>query len=656
MTNWLETIDKPADLRKLTSDQLEQLAREIRRYLVTSVAKTGGHLGPNLGVVELSIALHRVFDCPKDSLIFDTGHQSYVHKLLTGRRDFSTLRQEDGLSGYPSRAESPCDIMENSHASTSLAWADGISRANDLLGRDGHVIAVIGDGALTGGLAWEALNNISSSEKRRLIIVVNDNGRSYAPTIGGLAHHLDALRVNPQYNRFLEWGKQTLQAHGKLGQLAYETLHGVKTGIKDIVAPQAMFEDLGIKYIGPVDGHDITALEFAFSRVKNTNEPVIVHVITKKGHGYSPAEDNEADRFHSVGPIHPETGLPIDPQRFEWSAVFADEIVHLARRQKDIVGITAAMMEPVGLLPFKQAFPDRVFDVGIAEQEAVAAAAGMAYAGLHPVFAVYSTFLNRAYDQILLDAALHHAGITIVEDRAGITGSDGPSHNGMWDIAMLSTVPTLRLAAPRDEATLRDELGEAVLIDNAPTVLRYPKGSLPAPISALERIGSFDLLYRSETSPSSQTGPGAPTSDTPGASNPAGPGAQPTSRERLIILATGAFAGTGIEVGKNLAGEFALEVIDPRWLLPVAGDLVEYLAPADWVVTLEDGLVEGGFGAGVRQALVKAGYYQPVLTFGVPREFLPHATRDSLLKQIGLTPEQITNSILRATYSRRSAV
>ncbi len=433
----LPCVRKPADLDRLTSEQLVTLASEIRQHLVASVARTGGHLGPNLGVVELTIALHRTFRSPRDTIVFDTGHQAYVHKLLTGRQDFTHLRERGGLSGYPSRAESVHDVVENSHASTSLSWADGIARANHLQGHDErHVVAVIGDGAMTGGMAWEALDNIADSSDRHLVIVVNDNGRSYAPTIGGLAHHLDALRTNPGYERVLSGVKRTLLSQGAPGRAAFDALHGLKRGLKDVLVPSAFFEDLGIKYTGPVDGHDITAVEFALTRAREYAEPVIVHVITEKGRGYTPAEEHVPDRFHAVGQIHPETGLPVVAERFGWTAVFAEEIVSLARGDERIVGVTAAMQAPVGLQPLADEMPTRVIDVGIAEQHALTFSAGLAFAGMHPVVALYATFLNRAFDQVLMDVALHRAGVTIVLDRAGITGTDGASHNGMWDMAL----------------------------------------------------------------------------------------------------------------------------------------------------------------------------------------------------------------------------
>nr|WP_208405185.1 1-deoxy-D-xylulose-5-phosphate synthase [Cellulomonas uda] len=624
----LSSIRTPADVRALRPGQLDALAQEIRTFLVDQVARTGGHLGPNLGVVELTIAMHRVFSSPRDTFVFDTGHQSYVHKLLTGRQDFAALRRRDGLSGYPSRAESEHDVVENSHASTALSWADGLAKANELQGRsDRHVVAVIGDGALTGGMAWEALNNIAAAQDRRLVVVVNDNGRSYAPTIGGLAMHLDALRTTQSYENVLSWGKRTLTRSGPPGRLAYDALHGLKKGIKDVVAPQGMFEDLGLKYVGPVDGHDEQAVERALRRAQAFGGPVIVHVITEKGRGYTPAEQDVADRFHAVGVIHPETGLPVAPSRFGWTSVFADEIVRIGRRRPDVVAVTAAMLQPVGLAPFAAEFPDRVFDVGIAEQHAATSAAGLAFGGLHPVVAVYATFLNRAFDQVLMDVALHRAGVTFVLDRAGITGDDGASHNGMWDMAMLAIVPGLRLAAPRDEATLRTALREAVDVDDAPTVVRYPKSALVAEIPALEDLDGLDVLARHE--------------------------AADAGARRVLVVGVGSMVGTGLEVAEQLAAHgLHVTVVDPRWVLPVPEALTKLVGEHDHVVTVEDGLVDGGVGSHVAQRAVEQGVVVPVQAFGVPREFLPHATRDQLVTALRLTPGDITRDVLTA-LSRR---
>ena len=623
----LDRISSPADVRRLSAGQADELAGEIRTFLVESVSRTGGHLGPNLGVVELTIAMHRVFESPLDTMVFDTGHQSYVHKLLTGRTDFSKLRARDGLSGYPSRSESDHDVVENSHASTALSWADGIAKANELQGRgDRHVVAVIGDGALTGGMAWEALNNIADGQDRRLVIVVNDNGRSYAPTIGGMAHHLDTLRTTQGYENVLTWGKRTLRRAGPPGRATYDALHGMKKGIKDVLVPQGMFEDLGIKYLGPVDGHDIRAVERSLRAAKAFGGPVIVHVITEKGRGYTPAEQDVADRFHAVGRIHPETGLPLAPSRFGWTGVFADEIVQIGRRRPDVVAITAAMLQPVGLAPFAAEFPARVFDVGIAEQHAATSAAGMAFGGLHPVVAVYATFLNRAFDQVLMDVALHKAGVTFVLDRAGLTGDDGASHNGMWDMAMLGIVPGLRLAAPRDEATLRAALRAAVDVDDAPTVVRYPKGALTDPIPALEDLDGVDLLARHDG---------------------------PADAASVLVVGVGSMVGTALEVAEILAAHgLRADVVDPRWVLPVPEALVKLVGEHQHVVTVEDGVVDGGIGALVGQRCAAAGIATPVQSFGIPRAFLDHATRDQLVDTLRLRPEDIARDTLVALGRR----
>lgn len=623
----LGTVTSPQDVQRLTPAQARQLAAEVRRFLVDSVSRTGGHLGPNLGVVELTIAIHRVFDSPRDTVVFDTGHQAYVHKLLTGRQDFTALRKRDGLSGYPSRAESEHDVVENSHASTALSWGDGIAKANVVLGRtDRHVVAVIGDGALTGGMAWEALNTIAESQDRRLVVVVNDNGRSYSPTIGGLAHHLSTLRTTRGYESFLQWGKRTLHRSGPPGRFAYDWLHGLKKGLKDVVAPQGMFEDLGIKYVGPVDGHDIEAVEHALQRAKAYAAPVIVHVITEKGRGYTPAEQDVADRFHAVGQIHPETGLPVAPSRFGWTSVFADEIVAVGRRRPDVVAITAAMLEPVGLKPFATAFPDRIFDVGIAEQHATTSAAGMAFAGLHPVVAVYATFLNRAFDQVLMDVALHRAGVTFVLDRAGITGDDGASHNGMWDMAMLRIVPGLRLAAPRDEPTLRAALREAVDVDDAPTVVRYAKGALPEPLPAVDTLDGVDVVARHDAAPADGAAP-----------------------RRVLLVGVGSMARTAAEAGAALAAHgVAVTVAAPTWVLPVPAALVKLADEHDLVVTVEDGVADGGVGATLVQRAAESGVRTPAVTLGLPTAFLDHATRDQVVTAKRLTAADVTRDALDA--------
>ncbi|HEX5522913.1 MAG TPA: 1-deoxy-D-xylulose-5-phosphate synthase, partial [Pedococcus sp.] len=614
-----------ADLKALPAAQLGALAEEIRSFLVDSVARTGGHLGPNLGVVELTIALHRVFDSPRDAIVFDTGHQSYVHKLLTGRQDFSGLRSRGGLSGYPSRGESEHDVVENSHASTSLSWADGIAKARRLRGeRTRHTVAVIGDGALTGGMAWEAINNIAADKDLPLVIVVNDNTRSYAPTIGGLAEHLATLRTTRGYERFLDWGKNTLSRTPVVGGAMYETLHGMKKGIKDIVAPQGMFEDLGLKYLGPVDGHDEAAVEAALRRARSYGGPVLVHVITEKGRGYDHARNDEGDQFHAVGVINPETGLPLEISGRSWTDDFSDEMVAIGREREDVVGITAAMLIPVGLKAFADAYPDRIFDVGIAEQHATTMAAGLAFGGMHPVVAVYATFLNRAFDQLLMDCALHRAGVTFVLDRAGITGPDGASHHGMWDMALTAMVPGLHLSAPRDGEQIRAALREAVDIRDAPSVIRFPKGTAPEPIPAVARLGSVDVLHEP-----------AATADEAGVD--------------LLLVAVGSMAATALTVAEKLEAQgLRARVVDPRWSLPVSPDLVEAARAAAAVAVIEDSLEIGGVGTHVAAALAEAGVDVPVYRHGIPTEFIHHASRGQVLEQVGLTPEAIAASLLQA--------
>ncbi len=615
----LDQIGGPQDLRGLSDLELAELAEQIRRFLIDAVSRTGGHLGPNLGVVELTIAVHRVFESPADTIVFDTGHQAYVHKLLTGRQDFSGLQQRDGLSGYPSRAESVHDVVENSHASTALSWADGLAKANQLRGdTDRHVVAVIGDGALTGGMAWEALNNIAVGSDRNLVIVVNDNGRSYAPTIGGLPHHLSTLRTTRGYERFLDWGKATLQRGGPPGRLAYDALHGVKKGLKDIVAPQGMFEDLGLKYVGPVDGHDIGELEHALRRAKAFGGPVIVHAITRKGNGYPPAENDEADRFHATGVIDPATGIPVSATGTTWTGVFADAMVRVGERRPDVVGVTAAMLIPVGLHRFAERFPRRVFDVGIAEQHAVTSAAGMARGGLHPVVAVYATFLNRAFDQVLMDVALHSAGVTFVLDRAGVTGDDGPSHNGMWDLSLLQLVPGIRIAAPRDAATLRAELDEALAVGDGPTVLRFAKGCPPDDLPATGRIGGMDLLRR-------------------------------TGEQDVLVVAVGSMVPLGLDVADRLVAQgIGVSVIDPRWVLPVDDALPELAAGYRLVVVVEDNGRVGGVAAAVAQRLGEQDVTVPVRGFGIPQRFLAHARRSQVLEEIGLTAQEVSRQVVEA--------
>ncbi len=620
----IEGIRDPRDVRALSPDQLPELAKEIRGFLVEKVSATGGHLGPNLGVVELTIALHRVFRSPQDIIVWDTGHQAYVHKILTGRASgFDQLRQKDGLSGYPSRHESEHDVIENSHASTALSYADGLAKAWESRGVLGaqHVVAVIGDGALTGGMAWEALNNIAASS-RPLVIVVNDNARSYSPTIGGLAHHLATLRTTRGYERFMQWGKRMLKRTPVVGDPVYGALHGMKKGVKDVIAPQGMFEDLGLKYIGPVDGHDEQEMEFALTRAKDFPGPVIVHAITHKGRGYAPAERDEADRFHGVGIIDPDTGKSLTAGGPSWTGAFADELVSIGRERPDVVAITAAMLGPTGLDRFAAEFPDRTYDVGIAEQHAVTSAAGMAYGGLHPVVALYATFLNRAFDQVLMDCALHRAGVTFVLDRAGVTGDDGASHNGMWDMAMLQVVPGLRLAAPRDEPTLRAALRAAVAIDDAPTVVRFPKGALGPRLPSLRQQDGFDVLAES----------GPPD---------------------VVVVSVGAFAPLCIEVAERLKAQgVGVLVVDPNWVKPVPEGMVRLAERARLVVVVEDGIRTNGVGAAVSQLLRDHGVEVPVHNVGVPERFLDQGKRSEVLIECGLSAQEISRTIVETMALR----
>ena len=614
----LAKVNSPGDLRRLDPAQLPQLATEIRDFLVAKVSRTGGHLGPNLGAVELTLAVHRVFESPHDRVLWDTGHQAYVHKILTGRQGgFDRLRQRGGLSGYPSQAESEHDVIENSHASTALSYADGLAKAFALRGERRHVVAVVGDGALTGGMCWEALNNIAAARDRPVVIVVNDNGRSYSPTIGGLAEHLGSLRLRPGYEKVLEMIKETLPRTPLVGGPLYEALHGIKKGIKDVLAPQGLFEDLGLKYVGPVDGHDMAALESALRRARDFGGPVIVHCVTRKGLGYEPAEKDEEDNLHSPGAFDLATGRPLSAAARSWTGVFADELVSIGAERPDVVAITAAMLYPTGLSAFAQAYPERTFDVGIAEQHAVTSAAGLALGGLHPVVAIYATFLNRAFDQLLLDVAMHRLPVTLVLDRAGITGNDGPSHNGMWDLAILGVVPGLRMAAPRDESTLRAELREAVAVDDGPTVLRFPKTPLPPEVPAVRRDGGVDVL------------------------------AEPADAPDVLLVSVGAMAGTALDVAERIAAEgVGATVADPRWVLPLDPALVGLAARHRLVVTLEDGVRSGGVGSRVSQLLRDAGVDLPVRDVGIPPTFLEHGAVAQVKADVGLTAQDIARRVV----------
>lgn len=615
----LEQVRGPADLQRLSQDQLIDLAEEIRDFLIHKVAATGGHLGPNLGVVELTLAIHRVFSSPHDPIIFDTGHQAYVHKMLTGRSaQFDTLRSRGGLSGYPSRAESDHDWVESSHASAALSYADGLAKAFELTGqRDRYVVAVVGDGALTGGMCWEALNNIAAAD-RPVVIVVNDNGRSYAPTAGGLAQHLAGLRLQPGYERMLERGRDALRAIPLIGEACFQAVHSMKVGIKDAVSPQAMFTDLGLKYVGPIDGHDENAMETALRQARGYRGPVIVHVVTRKGMGYAPAENDEAEQMHACGVIDPETGQATTIAAPGWTSVFSDALIAHAGVRHDIVAITAAMPGPTGLAAFGERFPERLFDVGIAEQHAVTSAAGLAMGGMHPVVAVYSTFLNRAFDQLLMDVALHRLPVTLVLDRAGITGNDGASHNGMWDLSILGVVPGLQVAAPRDGARLREELGEALAVEDGPTVLRFPKGDVGEDIPALDRISGIDVLARPAAAMASD----------------------------VLLISVGAFAPMALKVAGRLREQgIGVTVVDPRWVLPVSAALGPLAAAHKLVVTVEDNGIRGGVGSAVSAALRAAEIDVPCRDIGVPQQFLDHASRGQVLELVGLTEQNIARQV-----------
>lgn len=615
----LEQIRGPADLQHLSQTQLTDLAGEIRQFLINKVAATGGHLGPNLGVVELTLALHRVFDSPHDPIIFDTGHQAYVHKMITGRvTDFDTLRKRGGLSGYPSRSESVHDWVESSHASSALSYADGLAKAFELHGhRNRHVVAVVGDGALTGGMCWEALNNIAAAA-RPVVIVVNDNGRSYAPTIGGFANHLSVLRLQPGYERLLDRGRTALRGMPVIGEYCYQFMHSIKAGVKDALSPQVMFADLGLKYVGPIDGHDECAVENALRHARGFNAPVIVHVVTRKGMGYAPAENDAAEQMHSCGVIDPRTGLATKSAAPGWTSIFSESLIEQAAKRRDVVAITAAMPGPTGLSAFGERFPDRLFDVGIAEQHALTSAAGLAMGGMHPVVAIYSTFLNRAFDQIMMDVALHRLPVTMVLDRAGVTGSDGASHNGMWDLSMLNIVPGIRVAAPRDAQRLREELGEALDINDGPTAIRFPKDEVGQDIPAVERISGVDVLAR----PVSGLG------------------------DDVLLVAIGPFARMALGVAERLRNQgIGVTVVDPRWVLPLPDAVGPLASSHKLVVTLEDNGVRGGVGSAVSAALRASEIDVPCRDVGVPQVFHEHASRAEVLAGIGLTEQDVARQI-----------
>lgn len=628
----LEQISSPADLKSLSEQELDDLALEIREFLIDKVSATGGHLGPNLGVVELTLAVHRVFDSPTDPVIFDTGHQSYVHKIVTGRAaGFDHLRQRGGLTGYQERAESEHDWVESSHASAALSYADGLAKSFALTGQDRTVVAVVGDGALTGGMCWEAMNNIADAD-RPVVIVVNDNGRSYAPTIGGLARHLSGLRLQPGYERFLDEGRRMVQHVPVVGPSAYAVLHGMKSGMKDLLAPQAMFTDLGLKYVGPVDGHDIGALEAALRQARAFGGPVIVHTVTRKGNGYIHAENHAADQMHATGVIDPKTGRAKSVAPQDWTSVFSAALVEAGSVRSDVVAITAAMPGPTGLSAFGEKFPERMFDVGIAEQHALTSAAGLALGGMHPVVAIYSTFLNRAFDQLMMDVALLEQPVTLVLDRSGITGPDGPSHHGMWDLSLMAMVPGLRVAAPRDAMRLREEFDEALAVDDGPTALRFSKGAVPEDIRAVERLtDGADVLRRSA------------------------PGVGEASGD-VLIVAVGAFCALAVDTADRLGRQgIDATVVDPRWVLPVPESVIDLARRHRLVVTLEDGCVSGGVGAAVSAALAQSDVHVPVQVRGIPQRFIEHASRGEILSDLGLTAQDLARSITATVAGMQTA-
>jgi len=623
---YLDRISSPSDLARMSNSELIELSEEIREFLIEKVSKSGGHLGPNLGVVELTIAVHRIFQSPHDVVVFDTGHQSYVHKILTGRAPgFEKLRQRGGASGYPNRGESKHDVVENSHASTALSWADGIARGFQVQGiKDRNVVAVVGDGSLTGGMAWEALNNIAASKDLPIVIVVNDNERSYSPTIGGVATYLSTLRATKGYEKFLDWGKGVLERTPVVGQPIYETLHGMKKGLKDIVAPQGMFEDLGLKYLGPVDGHDIAALEKALIQAKKFSGPVIVHAITEKGRGHAPAINDEAEKFHAVGVVDPETGEPLAKSGKTWTQEFSEALVSIGRERKDVVALTAAMLGPTGLDKFQAEFPDRTFDVGIAEQHATTSAAGLAFTGLHPVVAIYSTFLNRAFDQLLLDVALHKAGVTFVLDRAGITGDDGPSHNGIWDLALTGIVPRLHVAAPRDGVRLQELLRESINIKDAPSLIRFPKGAINPDLPAFERRDGIDILYRGES-------------------------------PDILLIAVGAMAQIAVDAASQAYREgVGVTVVDPRWVKPLPIDAIAKMADRySQVVVIEDGISHGGIASSLSEFFRDREIDIPIHSIGVPLDFYEHAKRAQLLDEMGITAQSVSRQLV-TWFSKRA--
>ena len=622
----LNKVTSPQDLKNLPDDKVEELAAEIRQFLIDKVSVTGGHLGPNLGVVELTIALHRVFDSPRDPIVFDTSHQSYVHKILTGRAEqFDTLRQKDGLSGYTDRGESEHDWTESSHASAAISVIDGLSKAFSIKGESRrNAVAVVGDGALTGGMCWEALNNISADKERNAVIVVNDNGRSYSPTIGGLSENLSRIRAQHGYDELMEHGKKTLKSLGWVGNRTFDALRAVKEGVKSSILPTEMFPELGMKYIGPINGHDLDALDHALRYARDYEGPIIVHVVTEKGHGFAPAVNEPQDQMHSTGAIDPVTGVPKGKSQPGWTAVFSEELIEAAKKRDDIVAITAAMAGPTGLIPFAEQFPDRFFDVGIAEQHAMASASGLALGGLHPVVAIYSTFLNRAFDQLLMDVALLKLPVTIVLDRAGVTGSDGASHNGVWDMSLATIIPGIHVAAPRDGQRLRELFQESLEIDSGPSVVRFPKGNLLEDMDAVASTeDGVDIIFESEQ----QRFSGDAT-------------------KKVLVISVGAMAARSLGAAKILEEEgMAVTVVDPRWLCPVAPSLIEMADEHDIVVVAEDGMMRAGVGSLFDEAFSAAEVDTPLRRVAFPSIFPKHGSRGEVLEEVGMDAEGIAATV-----------
>lgn len=610
----LESIKSPSDIRSLTPEDLARLSEEIRQFILEKVSKTGGHLSPNLGVVELTIALHRVFDSPRDRMIWDVGHQAYVHKLLTGRADgFDRLRHTGGLSGYPSRDESEHDFVENSHASTSLSYALG----HALSDYPGWTIAVIGDGAFTGGMAYEALNHIAVARPERLIIVLNDNGRSYAPTVGGMAAlaNLAHYRIDPRYEKAKRSVGKMLRGIPLVGETADELAGRMKDAFKQMLEPATVFDALGLKYSGALDGHNIQLLEETFEQAKRYREPVVIHVVTEKGNGYRPAIDDEEEKLHGVGTFDIATGRALKSE-LKLTEVAGRAVAEAAASRPDLVGISAAMVSTAGLREMARRFPDRVVDTGIAEQHSVTLAAGMAMAGKKPVVAIYSAFLQRGFDQIINDVALHDLGVVFLIDRAGITGPDGPSHHGVFDMAYLRMIPNLVVGAPADATELCAMIETAVDHDG-PIAIRYPKGgavSVPAmPVEPLT-VGEAELLSEGSD---------------------------------VLMVA----AGRMVEVAQKSAIDLAekglsVGVVNARWVKPLDPRIAAWAGQVKHVVTLEDGVVHGGFGSGVMELLSSAGVVKPVSQVGVPDQFLPFGSPADLNVASGMDPDSVTSRIL----------